>query len=421
MTRAPRWTQTRWRVVAFLAGAAALNYADRSALSSVLPALRAEFALTDVQLGLLGSLFLWGYALGSPVAGVLADRWSRPALVVGSLALWSGVTALMGAAHGFVALVLLRLGLGLAECLYLPAATALIADHHGPETRGRAMSLHSLGLNFGVVLGGACAGYLAEHFGWRAGFVTLGLIGMGLALSARFAVTAGPAAPAQTARATPRAPLATAARYLLGVPSFHVLLAKAMLAGVGIWVFFNWLPLYFREAFDLSLGTAGFAGTFMLQISTMLGLGLGGWISDRAAARGPHHRMLAQGLSYLAAAPFLLLFLARPSFAVVAVSVSCFSFFRGLGQANENPTLCEIVPVQFRSTAIGIMNTCATAAGGVGVLLAGVLKRTFGLPAIFAGISLLFVIAGGALLVAYRRWIARDVARANAPSAGQAV
>ena len=62
MTRTPRWTEARWRVVAFLACAAALNYADRSALSSVLPALRTEFALTDVQLGLLGSLFLWGYA-----------------------------------------------------------------------------------------------------------------------------------------------------------------------------------------------------------------------------------------------------------------------------------------------------------------------------------------------------------------------
>lgn len=413
MTRPLRWTLARWRVVAFLACSAALNYADRSALSSVLPALRTEFALTDVQLGLLGSLFLWGYALGSPLAGVLADGWSRRALVVWSLALWSGVTALMGAANGFLALVLLRLGLGLAECLYLPAATALLADHHGPETRGRAMSIHSLGLNFGVVIGGACAGYLAEHFGWRAGFWALGLVGIALALAAKYFVADGPAAIASAAAAAPRASLAEAARYLLGVPSYHVLLAKAMLAGVGIWIFFNWLPLYFREAFDLSLGAAGFAGTFMLQISTMLGIAFGGWLSDRAAQRGTQRRMLVQGLSYLVAAPFLLLFLSRPGFAVVTLAVSLFSFFRGVGQANENPTLCEVIPVRYRSTAIGLMNTCATAAGGIGVLLAGVLKSTFGLNAIFAGISLLFVIAGAALVYAYRHWITRDIERAN--------
>ena len=128
--------------------------------------------------------------------------------------------------------------------------------------------------------------------------------------------------------------------------------------------------------------------------------------------------MLVQGLSYLAAAPFLLLFLARPGFAVVTLAVSIFSFFRGLGQANENPTLCEVIPVRYRSTAIGLMNTCATAAGGVGVLLAGVLKSTFGLNAIFAGISLLFVIAGVALVYAYGHWITRDIERANSTANG---
>jgi len=419
MNERPWYTQTRWRIAGFLALAAALNYADRAAISAVLPALRTSFTLSDVQLGLLGSMFLWCYAIASPVAGVLADRWSRRRQVVWSLALWSAVTALMGAADGFIALLLLRGALGLVESLYLPAATALLADHHGPETRGRAMSLHSVGLNFGVVLGGAFAGYLAERFGWRSGFWVLGLAGIGLAIASGFFLRDGPksenvpAAPLRVVRPS----LAEALRYLAGVPSYHVLLAKAMLAGVGVWVFLNWLPLYFREAFNLTLGAAGFAGTFMLQISTVLGIAIGGWISDRAAAGGAKRRMLVQGLSYLAAAPFLLLFLTHPGFTAVTVAVSAFSLFRGLGQANENPTLCEVIPVQYRSTAIGIMNTCATAAGGVGVLLAGILKRSLGLDAIFAGISLLFLIAGLALVVAYHRWVERDLQRARAHAA----
>lgn len=409
--------EVRWQVALFLAVAAALNYADRSAISSVLPALRSEFALADVELGLLGSVFLWSYALGSPLAGWLADRWSRPRQVMVSLALWSLVTVLMGSAGGFVWLLGLRVALGLAESLYLPAATALLADHHGTATRGRAMSLHSIGLNFGVVLGGAFAGYLAEHCGWRSGFWILGGGGLVLALLAGRFLTP-PVAEASPARlasmAAPRSSLLETLSYLLRVPSYHVLLAKAMLAGVGIWIFLNWLPLYFREAFHLTLGAAGFAGTFMLQISTVLGIALGGWISDRAAAQGAKRRMLVQGLSYLAAAPFLLLFLTSPDFTAVAVAVSAFSLFRGLGQANENPTLTEVIPARFRSTAIGIMNTCATAAGGVGVLLAGLFKKSLGLNAVFAGIALLFVIAGLALLVAYARWVERDLARAQA-------
>src|SRR5690606_10628386 len=66
----------RWRVATFLAFAAALNYADRAAMSAVLSAVRTDLGVSDVSLGLLGSVFLWSYAVGSPIAGSLADRYS---------------------------------------------------------------------------------------------------------------------------------------------------------------------------------------------------------------------------------------------------------------------------------------------------------------------------------------------------------
>jgi sugar phosphate permease len=407
----PLLREVRWQVVAFLTVSVTLNYADRAAMSAVLPALRADFRLSDVELGMLGSLFLWSYALASPLAGALADRFSRRALVLLSLLLWSIVTVLTGVSNGLMALLALRCCLGVTESLYLPAAIGLLAQHHGTATRGRAMGLHSVGLNLGPVLGGACAGYLAEAFRWQVGFWVLGLCGIALSMLGSQWLREGPTATA--ARRSP-ARLRDALGYLLRVPSFHVLLAKAMLAGVGVWIFLNWLPLYFRDAFAMNMGAAGFAGMFMLQISSVLGIALGGWISDRAATRDARRRMLVQAVSYFAAAPFLMLFLLRPGFALVTVSVSLFSLLRGIGNANENPTLCDVVPESFRSTAVGIMNTCATAAGGVGVLLTGVLKAELGLNGVFASISLLFVVAGTALLLAYWLVMPRDVARASA-------
>jgi predicted MFS family arabinose efflux permease len=76
--------------------------------------------------------------------------------------------------------------------------------------------------------------------------------------------------------------------------------------------------------------------------------------------------------------------------------------------------LCEVIPADYRSTAIGVMNTGATAAGGLGVLLAGYLKTTFGLGTVFAGIAGLFLIAGAAMLLAAWRWAGPDIARAHA-------
>lgn len=422
------WLETRWRVAAFLALASALNYADRAAMSAVLASVRTEFAVSDVSLGLLGSLFLWSYALGSPLAGSLADRHSRRRFVLWSILAWSVVTVLMGMAQGFTTLLVLRFCLGAAECLFLPSAIALIAEYHGPATRARAMSFISIGVNTGLVLGGTFAGFLAEHFGWRSGFWVLGLGGIAFAFLAKpllppasrnepVALDEGKVTPPPASAApVPKASFTEAIRYLWRVPSYYALLIESMLSGMGLWIFFNWLPLYFRDTYKMSLAGAGFAGTFMLQISVILGIIAGGWLSDRVSGQAPHRRMMLYGLFYLMAAPFLLLFLGRPEFTIVAAGISAFSFLRGLGQANDNATQCEIVPPQFRSTGVGIMNAVSTAAGGCGVLMAGYLKRAIGLNTVFAGISLGFIIAGIVLLVFYRVFMRRDIARAQAAS-----
>jgi len=409
--------ETRWRVATFLGFASAVNYADRAAMSAVLSAVRDDLGISDVHLGLLGSVFLWSYAIGSPIAGALADRWSRTRMVVGSLVAWSVVTALMGATNGFPMLLALRLGLGVTECLFLPAAIALIADYHGPETRARAMSFISIGINGGMVLGGSFAGFMAQHYGWRSSFWVLGIGGIALAFLAKPMVPRSP--PSAVAPASGRAPFIEAVRYLSRVPSYYALVIESMLSGLGLWIFFGWLPLYFKENYNMTLAVAGFAGTFMLQVSVVLGVLTGGWLSDRVAAKAPHRRMLLYSVFYLAAAPFLLLFVGRPEFNVVAAGISAFSFIRGIGQSNDNPTQCEIVPPQFRSTGVGIMNAVSTGSGGCGVLLAGVLKREVGLATVFAGISGLFVVASLALFIGYRFFIRTDIARAQAASASR--
>jgi sugar phosphate permease len=103
----------RWRVALFLFVAAGLNYADRTALSSVIPPLRADLGITDAQIGLAGMLFLWCYALASPFAGNLADRFSRSKIVVWSLVAWSVVTIFTGLIESVIALFVMRIALGL--------------------------------------------------------------------------------------------------------------------------------------------------------------------------------------------------------------------------------------------------------------------------------------------------------------------
>jgi predicted MFS family arabinose efflux permease len=401
----------RWRVTAFLGLAAAVNFADRSAFNAVLAPLQAELHLSNVRLGLLASLFLWSYALASPLAGNLADRFSRSAMVAWSLAFWSVCTLLTGVAGGLAFLCLLRIGLGLGESIFSPAAFALVADHHGPATRGRAMSLLSLAFQAGIVAGAGGAGYLAEHYGWRSGFYVLGLGGVALSFATRwFVADRSP----ERARAPARASAAQAFRYLATVPCFYVMMLKQLLSEMGTWVLLTWLPLLLYETYHLKLGAAGFTGTIMLSGALVLGMALGGWLFDWVGRRRPGQRMLVLGLYYLAAAPFPLVFLLQPSFSTVVVAVSLCSLIRGMATAAERPLLCEFIPAGFRSTVFGCYNGIANVGGAAGVFVTGWVKSGFGLSGVFAALAAVYFVAALALWIGHRFFLARDVLRSQA-------
>ena len=410
-----------WRVAIFLFVAAGLNYADRTALSSVIPPLRQDLGATDVQIGIVGMLFLWSYAIMSPFAGNLADRFSRSRIVVWSLALWSLITVLTGLVPSVTALFAVRVALGIAESFYLPAAGALLGDHHGSATRGKAMGFHMLGLNLGLVLGGSAAGVMAEHYGWRLGFWVLGGLGLLLALCGRFLLSDGPAKNASVDIEAPRASAREAWLYLIRVPSFHCLLLSAMVAGVAAWIFLSWLPLFFSENYGMKLGAAGLAGVALYKGPVFAGIAIGGWLSDKVIQRNLRGRALIKGLSFIVSAPFLFLFIGAPTFALVAVAMILSSIIRAIGIPSEHPIICEVVPEQFRSTAIGILNTCGSAAGGIGVLMAGIFKKDLGLNVIFGASSFIYVLAGVLMLLAYWFTMAKDMARADAfEAAGRA-
>ena len=337
----------KWKIAAMVFAIAALNYADRTAIASVFPLLRTELGITDAVIAGIGSLFLWSYAIGSPFAGYIADRFSRTRIVIISLVAWSAVTALTSLVHSSSALLTTRVLLGLTECAYLPAAIALLADHHGPETRATAMGFHIAGMNLGLIGGSALAGYLGQQLGWRMDFVVLGGFGFVLAIMALFVLRDAPPELAEVS--TEASGLAGVLR-LLRVPAYVAVIVSAMLIAVGTWMFLNWLPLYFYDRFHLSLAMSGLSSSSLLQAAAILGAVVGGYISDRFTANFPTRRVLFLALGYFCAAPFLLTFLGNSSLGVLNVSIFSYSFLKGVGSVSECPIICEVAGPRLRST-----------------------------------------------------------------------
>ena len=145
-----------WVVVGLLWFVALLNYMDRQMLSTMKPAMQVDIAelQSATNFGYLMAIFLWIYGFMSSVSGIIADRFNRKWLIVGSLFVWSAVTVAMGYATTFNQLYWLRALMGASEALYIPAGLSLIADYHSSKTRSLAIGVHLTGVYMGQALGG---------------------------------------------------------------------------------------------------------------------------------------------------------------------------------------------------------------------------------------------------------------------------
>src|SRR5580692_7172425 len=172
----------KWQVVAMLWFICFFNYADRQAISAVFPKLREEFGFTPVELGWIGSAFMWVYAFGAPAAGFICDRFSRKKLILGGCLFWSCVTMATGSCAKLWQFIAVRAMEGFGETFYFPASMSLTSDYHDQRTRSRALSFHQSSVYVGTILGSWLGAWFAERLGWRVGFYFFGGAGILLAI-----------------------------------------------------------------------------------------------------------------------------------------------------------------------------------------------------------------------------------------------
>lgn len=263
-------------ILAVLTALNLLNYLDRLVLSAVLPRIEDEFSLSHGYAGLLGTIFLVGYFLTSPVFGTLADRGRRKRLLAIGIAVWSLATAASGLARGFVELAVARAIVGVGEASYATIAPTLIDDLAPPEKKGRWLAVFYAAMPVGGALGYVTGGMIEKDYGWRAAFFVAGGPGVLLAFLCLFILE-----PERTLTEK-RAPLLHAWRpltqsklYVKGVLGYC---ANTFAVGG----FAYWAPafLFRRYALDLSIANKGMGAVTVL--SGALGTAIGGVWSDRA-------------------------------------------------------------------------------------------------------------------------------------------
>jgi len=393
-----RWELLIWLWVAFF-----LNQADRQVFGVVLPLISNDLGLTDVQAGLIASVFTAALGIVVPLAGYAGDVYSRKWIVTVSLLAWSTATLFTGFTAGLLSLIAVRsLATAVGEAFYAPSANALISEHH-VETRAQAMAVHQTSLYLGIVASGWTAGYIGQRFGWRAAFWFFGAAGI---LLAAVVMTRLRNAPAM--QVADRVPPLLVLRTIVRRPTVWLLamgFAGMVFVNIG---YLTWTPTYLHERFGLSLANAGFSSMFYHHLGAFAGVLVGGRLSDRIAKRKAVVRPAMQACALLFGAPFLYLIGSSRTIIAVYLALGCFGVFRGIYDSNIYAALYEVIEPRFHASAASVVIAFAFTAGAVAPVALGAAKRAIGLGGGLSGLSAVYVAAGLSIFVAARFFFSRD-------------
>lgn len=363
-----------------------LNLADRQGLAAVVPAMKADLALSDTQLGLiLGLGFAIFYTLlGLPIAR-LAEHYHRSRIIAISSAVFAGFLLLCARAQSFTQMLLYRVGVGAGDAGFGPPVASLLGDHYPERQRAAAMTVVWLGAPLGALSGSMLGGYIAQHANWRAWFVDLSIPSFLVALLAWFTLREPQRGLNDPVRPTGAPPsMWEVTKFMLGKRSMLQVLIGASLASIAMNGIGQFWGRYYTAVFHLSVAESGRMIGLIAVVAMASGLALGGFGVSALSGRDRRWQVWAPGIALMASTPLLLVAITRANLHdafwwLLAGHVTLFVYF--------TPTLAlalNMVGASMRASSSFIVNIVFGLIGvGLGPTLIGALSdaladRAFG-------------------------------------------
>jgi MFS transporter, Spinster family, sphingosine-1-phosphate transporter len=388
-----------------------VNYIDRYILAAVLPRIKTDLDLTDVELGLLANAFLVAYFLTSPLFGRLGDRGSRPRLLAAGVALWSFTTAAAGVARTFVQLAAARAGVGVGEAAYSTIAPALLSDYFPAPRRGRAFACFYVAIPVGAASGFLLGGLLEGIVGWRGSFYAVGLPGLALA----FLMLTLPDPPRGSNDDQPADAPKELAEVLRGLGRNMTYVGTVLgyaaytfgLGGLAVW-----MPTYLARVRGLELAEADLLVGSVTVVSGLAGTFVGGYLGDRLSSRLRRSHLWLSAVATLIAVLPTWWALTAASPAIFKPSLFVAEFFLFLSTSPINVVIISAVPAGTRAMAMAVSVFVIHALGDA------ISPPIIGMLADFRGLAFAVTIVPIAIAVSGVVWTATAMRGADANWSG---
>lgn len=269
-----------WLVIVMIGFALTLSQLDRMLLSIAAPSMLAQQHMSGTAMGLLLSAFAWTYTGLQMPAGWLVDRFGPKRVLTIAFIAWSIICALTGLSTVFLALIVCRLLLGVAESPLHPVAHATMARAFSERRRGLAAAIYSKGSSLGPALGALLGSWLLVKYGWSTMFVVVGLGSLIFVLPwIKFA----PAA-LDEGRRSHVADRATTLRLLKSRAVWGLSLGYLGFLYL-YYIYVTWLPAYLSKARGLSTAQVAWMSSVPFVVSLIAGPS-SAFLADHLIARG---------------------------------------------------------------------------------------------------------------------------------------
>ncbi|HEY4079314.1 MAG TPA: MFS transporter [Burkholderiaceae bacterium] len=363
-----------WIVLAILTLGVLISFVDRTSLSSALAdkAFVHEFALSNVDRGWLNAAFFWSYGLFQMPMGWIVDRYGVKWPYTACFLLWCVATMLTGMVTALIGLILMRLIIGVAEAIVVPASYRWIGNNMDESRKGLAVGLFSMGGKFGPALGAPAAAWFIVHYSWQVMFVATGLVGL-LWLAPWLLLVKNDFPSKEQLVVSKQWASTVTLGSILKSPVIWGAMINNFCYGYFTFYCMTWMPAYLVEQRGLSLGQSGLY-TFFSFAGIGIVATLGGWAADRIIARGKDAVFVRKAFvvaGFIGGCTVLLGAYAESLEAALFWNVLSLTLL-GLATAN-NLALCKLtlIPKQAIGMATGVQQVATSLAGGISASLSG--------------------------------------------------
>ena len=401
-----------WLVFGLTFGLLLSDYMSRQVLNAVFPIVKAEWGLSDTQLGSLSGVVALLVGLLTFPLSVAADRYGRVKSIILMALIWCLATLGCALSNSYGQMLAARFFVGVGEAAYGSVGIALILSIFPAHMRSTLTGAFMAGGAVGSILGVSIGGVIAAHFGWRWSFAAMALFGLVLVALYRLLVAErrlSGAAPKAAAKVAPMA-LGRLVRVLFGTPS-----VRLAYLGSGLQLFIMaamvaWIPSYLSRYYHLPTGkAAGMAGLFIL--SGAIGMVVCGIITDKLARDVPARKWWIATAYSLISGVLLLVAFRMPFGTAQLVMIGAGMFLVAGVSGPAGAMVGNLTPALIHSSAFATLTLANNLLGlAPGPFLTGVVADRIGLNGAMQIVPLIAIAAGAAFATGHR-YYAKDLAR----------